>query len=379
MIQALQALPESTRGCGVLQRALEAVMTVPHRPLGQLESIPELTWVDVRSPREFARGRIPGAINLPILDDDDRARVGIAYHREGQMAAKRLGLEIVGPRFGEILQRYAELADRGPVALYCWRGGMRSGLLAQFLRGLGVPVLALEGGYRAFRRSVLEWLERSVPPLVVLHGYTGSGKTLILRRLAGRGLPVVDLEGIGHHRGSTFGDVGLAPQPGQADFEAGVVGAFRGCAAGPVLVEAESPALGVLTLPAPIVTAMRAGWRVFVDVPRELRVRVLVDEYAPHILADPACLMKPLEYLARRMPRPQVEELRGLAEGGELERFCELLLVRHYDPLYERWRKRAGDGMFRVIPVESLDEAEAAVRACFEEIARGLPQLAAVR
>ena len=344
-------------------------MTDPHRTVDELASIPDVVWVDVRAPREYARGHVPGAINLPILDDDERGRVGIAYAREGAMAAKMLGVELVGPRLGALVRRYDELARQGTVAIYCWRGGMRSGLIGSLLRTMGIPVLIARGGYRAHRRAVMKQLG-ALPPLVVLHGYTGSGKTRLLREIAGR-LPVVDLEGLGRHRGSTFGAVGLEPQPTQLQFESELAAVLRRLPAGaPVLVEGESPALGVLKLPVELIHAMRSGWRLVLELPRAERVRELVAEYGPVIKNDPDCLAKPLEYLAGRLPKKSLEMLKESFASGNLEAFCAELLERHYDPLYERWSKRGTARDYQVIKAATVAEATVAVAAAYARIAQ---------
>ena len=363
-------------------------MTDPHRSLEELEAVPDLLWIDVRTPSEHAQGHIPGALNLPILDDAERARVGIEYAQQGAMAAKLLGMNLVGPRLGPLVKRYSELAEGRPIALYCWRGGMRSGLIGRLLHDLGIPVSILRGGYRAHRHEVMSHLETRIPPLVVLHGHTGSGKTILLRRLAAR-FPVIDLEGLGSHRGSTFGDVGLPPQPTQLQFESALVQVLRRLPAGrPVLVEGESPALGVLKLPLPLIRAMRSGWRVILEVPRALRVRLLVEEYGPVIRGDTSSLARPLTYLKGRLPTAVLASLSEALAAGQLDTFCELLLERHYDALYERWSRRGGERDYRRIAADSLEQAEHGIAAALGEIdalfdagARGpeLPPLEAPR
>jgi tRNA 2-selenouridine synthase len=329
----------------------------PHLPLESLESLPGLSWVDVRTVEEFRNGHIPGAASLPVLDFAERARVSEVYYAAGNRAAQLAAIDVIGPRLGAMVRAIADLCARGPVALYCWRGGMRSGILGRFVCGLGLPVHVLAGGYKAHRRAVCEALRTGLPPLVVLHGYTGSGKTRLLRSLSDR-FRVVDIEAIGNHRGSTFGAVGLPPQPTQRQFESELVAAFRRCRPGPVLVEAESPSLGALTLPASLCQAMRSGQRIFLNVPRAARARLLLNEYGPLIAADPGSLEPCFRYLTGRLPRPEVEALRALVAGGDLLAFSERLLARHYDRLYERWRARAAGTFWREIAAGDLASAE---------------------
>ncbi|NBW62949.1 MAG: tRNA 2-selenouridine(34) synthase MnmH, partial [Synechococcaceae bacterium WB4_1_0192] len=169
--------------------------------------------VDVRAPAEFAQGHIPGARNLPLFSDEERAAVGTTYKQQGRTAAVQLGLELVGPKLaalGQSLSSWSSEANGQPLRLHCWRGGMRSGSVAWLADSLDLPVLLLEGGYKAYRRWVLEQL--LLPwPIHLLGGRTGTGKTDLLLALERRGVAVLDLEGLAHHRGSSFGNLGLPP------------------------------------------------------------------------------------------------------------------------------------------------------------------------
>ncbi|MBI4863245.1 MAG: tRNA 2-selenouridine(34) synthase MnmH [Candidatus Riflebacteria bacterium] len=332
-------------------------MEDPTRSIDDLDAVENVVWVDLRTAEEWAQGHIPGAVNLPILDRDMRAEVGRIYHAEGQDRAKLRAVDLAAPGLPGLVRAVADLATRGPVALYCARGGMRSCVLGRLLAGLGIPASVLRGGYKAHRQAVLARLATGIPPLIVLHGYTGAGKTRLLRSVADR-FPVLDLERLASHRGSTFGGLGLPEQPTQRQFESLLAARLRSLGPGPVLVEAESPSVGSITLPEKLCEAMRGGRRVFLDVPFELRVKNLVEDYGELALREPGAIEFSLSYLSSRIPGPEVESWRDLVRRGELQRFAEQLLRRHYDPLYERWRRRAGASFWQTIQAPDLATAE---------------------
>ena len=177
--------------------------------------------LDVRAPAEFAQGHIPSAHNLPLFSDEQRAAVGTTYKQQGRQAAVQLGLDLVGPRLGRLgeqLQEMASQAGGAPLRLHCWRGGMRSESLAWLSAQLGLKVVLLEGGYKAFRRWVLQQCEAPWP-IHLLGGRTGTGKTDLLLALAQEDVAMLDLEGLAHHRGSSFGNLGLPPQPSSEHYE----------------------------------------------------------------------------------------------------------------------------------------------------------------
>ena len=176
--------------------------------------------VDVRTPAEFAEATIPGAINVPIFSNDERAEVGTLYTQVGKVQARTRGVELVAPKIPALLAavREAHTQRTGPVIVFCWRGGMRSRALTAFLELAGTPARQLLGGHKAFRRLVLDDLEAGIwGRVLVLRGMTGVGKTVMLTRLTAEGYPVIDLEGLANHRGSAFGGLGLPDQPGHDD------------------------------------------------------------------------------------------------------------------------------------------------------------------
>ena len=296
--------------------------------------------VDVRSEGEFAEGTIPGAVNICILNDQERAQVGTEYKQTGPGAAKRLGLDLVSPRLAGMVNQYDRLAQKNrKMVLFCWRGGMRSQFTAQLLDMMGFDVYRLEGGYKAYRRYINEYFSGALPHrAVVISGLTGVGKTIVLNKLAQKGLPVLDLEGLAVHRGSVFGKVGLPPSPPQKLFEGLVFNHLKKAEpSGVFLVECESRRLGRLMVPAPVMEAMKKGYKVLLYAPLEVRVRRSLEEYTrgydPKENVDQ--LLEAVGALARYLGQRKVGLLSGLITGGRLEEAVEILLVDYYDPLYK--------------------------------------------
>ncbi|MEO7245308.1 MAG: tRNA 2-selenouridine(34) synthase MnmH, partial [Rubrivivax sp.] len=246
--------------------------------------------IDARSPAEFAEDRLPGAINLPVLDDDERRLVGKLYTQESALRARQVGAVLAARRIAGHLD--GPLANRPrdwrPL-VYCWRGGQRSGSLAWFLSQIGYRTLQLDGGYKAFRAVVRAELDM-LPArhrFIVLAGRTGSGKTRLLQRLAARGAQVLDLEGIAQHRGSVLGALPGRPQPSQKAFDTGVWQALRGFdPLRPVFVESESARIGRLRVPVALLDALHAQGEIRrVEMALPARVALLLEDYA-HFIDD---------------------------------------------------------------------------------------------
>ena len=236
--------------------------------------------VDVRSPGEFEQGHVPGAVNLPLFSNDERAQVGTTYKQQGRQLAVQLGLELVGLKLPSLAQALLELAEADQtLRLHCWRGGMRSGSMAWLASTLELPVLLLEGGYKAYRRWVLACFE-SAWPLLVLGGRTGTGKTDLLHALRQRGQAVVDLEGLANHRGSSFGGLGQPPQPSTEHYE-NLLAASLTASAGqaPIWLEAESAQVGRCRIPAGLWRQMGEAPAVEIQRPIAERVEQLVSVY----------------------------------------------------------------------------------------------------
>ena len=356
---------------------------------------PDARIVDLRSPGEFADDHLPGAVNVPLFDDAERAVVGLLYHQDSPERAFAEGLEVVERKIvdlvraalpdtelpeDQVLQRTRALAagglsgmearlvaetpveaPPGVVVLHCWRGGLRSRSVVALLRQLGATnVVGLEGGYKAYRAHVLRTLEGfAAPPTFVLRGLTGVGKTLVLREVAAlRPGWVLDLEGAAGHRSSLLGMVGLEPAS-QKTFDSRL--AARACAGfdGALVVEGESRKVGDVIIPAAMWRALKGGTNLLLeaDVPR--RVQVLMDDY----LAVPAARPRLREQLAAvqaRMDGPPVD-LVGLLDAEREAELVEALLERYYDPLY----RHSESGKAYAATVDTGDPA-AAARAVVE-------------
>jgi tRNA 2-selenouridine synthase len=307
--------------------------------LGQLwgrgEPCPFDEIIDVRSPGEFADDHIPGAINLPVLDDAERVVVGTVYHRESPFAARKIGASLISANISRFLA--GPLADKGKEyrpLIYCWRGGQRSASLATVLAHVGWRVTVLRGGYKTYRNHVRTQLDL-IPGLFryrIVAGPTGSGKTRLLHGLAGNGGQVLDLEGLACHRGSLLGDDG--GQPSQKWFDSLLLNAFDRFDPGqPVWVEAESNRIGNLFLPKALWQAMRTAPQVVLDVPEEVRVRQLLGDY-PHLCADPDRFKSLLTRLTGRHGKATLENWFQLIDAGDWPGIVAALLKQHYDPAY---------------------------------------------
>ena len=301
--------------------------------------------IDLRSPAEFAQGHIPGATNLPLFDNDERAEIGTLYKQQGRQAAVLHGLALVGPRMvslgAALLDALAEHRSASSAAaqphnapclrLHCWRGGMRSGSVAWLAGQLDLPVLLLEGGYKAYRHWVLELFERHWP-LRLLGGRTGCGKTDLLLALRQRGVAVLDLEGRAHHRGSSFGALGLPPQPSSEHYEnllAADLASLEG--ADEIWLEAESSQVGRCRIPAGLWRQMKGAPALEIQRPLEQRVSQLVAIYG---MQDPAGLAEATQRIAKRLgPQRTALALEAIA-AADWASACRQMLD-YYDRCYD--------------------------------------------
>ena len=339
--------------------------------------------VDVRSPSEFAEDHLPGAVNWPVLDDAQRAEVGTLHAQVSAFAAKQRGAAIVARNIADIVDTHCQGKPRDWAPLvYCWRGGKRSGSLAHVLKEIGWRAVQLDGGYRAYRRHVVERLA-ALPArfrFVVICGLTGSGKSRLLAALADIGEQVLDLEGIAKHRGSLLGDLPGDPQPSQKAFDSAVLAALEALdPARLVFVESESRKIGTVQVGDALLAAMRVARCVRVDTPQPLRVALLKEEYA-HFLADPAALNERLAHLVPMHGRRTVDRWAAAALSGDFDPLVAELLVAHYDPTYARSMERNFPESVRALRVSPVGISGAAFATLAQEIARAVhaPEPAAV-
>jgi tRNA 2-selenouridine synthase len=296
--------------------------------------------IDVRSPSEFAEDHLPGALNWPVLDDDERRLVGTRYVQVSTLEARKLGSALVARRIAGHLER--ELPDKPrnwrPL-VYCWRGGQRSGAMAWFLSQIGFRTVQLRGGYKGFRALVREQLQTLPTPLdfTVLCGRTGSGKTRLLHALAARGAQVLDLEALAGHRGSVLGAVPGRAQPTQKGFETALWTTLSGFnPERPVFTESESGHIGKLRMPGLLLQRLREHGRcVVVALPEAERVRLLLQDYAA-FTADARHFCQLLDGLVELRGRATVQHWQALATEGRWAECYALLMAQHYDPLYDR-------------------------------------------
>ena len=295
--------------------------------------------IDARTPSEYALDHIPGAVSAPVLDDAQRAEVGTLYKQVSPFEAKKLGAALIAQNVARhIEQQFRGKEKSWRPLVYCWRGGKRSGAMAHILREVGWDASTLEGGYRAYRRWVVDELATlpSQLELIVVHGPTGSGKSRFLGALAKAGAQVLDLEALAAHRGSVLGGLPNEPQPSQKWFESQVLAELQEFDRGkPVFVEAESKKIGQIQVPEALMERMRASRCITLDTDTATRVTLLLEEYR-HFLEHPNTLNAQLDCLVALHGRERINEWKALAAAGKWREFVERLLLQHYDPAYAR-------------------------------------------
>ena len=329
---------------------------MPRHSLAEFQALP-YPILDVRAPIEFAQGHLPGALNLPLFTDEERARIGTTYKQVSQERAVHLGLEFFGPKMSGLVKQAQKLAQGKEVRLHCWRGGMRSGAVLWLLELAGFRVHLLDKGYKEYRRAVLASFE--VPRAWrVLGGLTGSGKTDVLHALAATPAapPVLDLEGLASHKGSAFGAIGQPVQPTQEQFENNLAAALAALPAeAPIWVEDESRQIGRLTIPPALFGQLRTAPRWVLEVPRAARVAKLAAEYGAE---DPAELAAAIERLQKRLGGLATQQALAAVAAGDFALMVELVLD-YYDKTYTYGlAQRPGEPARTTVPVAGCNPAE---------------------
>ena len=295
-----------------------------------LQKAKQLPVLDVRAPKEFATGHIPSAHSFPIFDDTQRAIVGTAYKQQGHDPAVLLGLDLFGPRMSGFVKEADKLAKKKEVLVHCWRGGMRSGAMAWLLGFSGFKVHLLQGGYKAYRHLMHEQFEKP-HKLVVLSGLTGSGKTDILHHLQKLKQQAIDLEGLANHKGSAFGSIGMAPQPSTEHFE-NLLGMelLRTKQEQALWLEDESMTIGRVMMPKPLFDQMQASPTIAIEVPKQLRIQKLAQEYCR---TNEAVLATAILKIKKRLGGLATKEALSAISDGDMEKMVEIALA-YYDKAY---------------------------------------------
>lgn len=337
--------------------------------LAQLDTFD--TIIDARSESEFALDHLPGAVNWPTLNDEERKLIGTMYVQVNQFEAKKRGAALAARNIAAHIER--EVIDKPrewkPLA-YCWRGGKRSGSLSLILDQIGFRVTLVEGGYKAFRAAMLLDIPRQVSQLnfQVVCGTTGSGKTRLLQALAIAGAQVLDLEALANHRSSVLGAIPGLAQPSQKHFDSLVWDALRGFdPARPVFVESESKKVGNVAVPATLVERMRESPCLDLNLPMNERVALLMEDY-DFFVKDSAHFCERLDVLAEFRGKALVQAWKDQVASGNVESVVHDLLTQHYDPVYLQSMQRNFRQYPQALSIAPRDRSLGAMRQLAEEL-----------
>ena len=327
--------------------------------------------IDVRSPAEFALDHIPGAINFPVLNNEERVKIGTLYKQVSPFAAKKLGAAIVSRNIAQHLeQSLLDFPREWRPLLYCWRGGERSGAFTHVLNRIGWKAMQLEGGYQGFRRVVIDDLDLAAKQFQfqVICGMTGSGKTRILHELQALGAQVLDLEGLAIHRGSVLGNEPDIDQPSQKGFETALWNALHDLDPNkPVFIESESKKVGGVHVPDALMEKIRHGRCIELRSSVATRVSWLLHEYV-HFLTDTTTFKEKLALLTSRYGKVQIAEWLTQIDAGHFDALVTDLLVKHYDPSYQSSIVRNFPRYREDFYVELANASDAAFGAAAQEI-----------
>jgi tRNA 2-selenouridine synthase len=355
--------------------------------LDQLARFDEI--VDVRTPLEFAEDHLPGAINAPVLSNEERVIVGTMYKQVSPFEATRVGAAMVARNIAWHLDNtFAGRPRNWRPLIYCWRGGKRSGSMTTWFNLIGWQARQLEGGYKTYRHSVLETLA-ALPAhfhYIALLGHTGSGKTRLLQALGQAGAQVLDLEALARHRGSLLGAWPGQPQPSQKAFDTSLVEALSQFdAKRPVFVEAESRRIGGISLPLSLLDCVHQGTCVEIDASHDDRIAFLLQDYA-HLFDDPVWFQHQLDRLIGLHSKEQVKHWHALIDADARAELFGELIERHYDPAYQRSSRQHFSGQasalhftFRPNAADSVEQARALLAQCAVQVqvASAAPDVAA--
>jgi len=294
-------------------------------------------FVDVRSENEFEKETINNAINIPIFSNEERELVGSTYKKNPASESKMLGVSIVSKKLPEIYEKLLKLKTESKknIVLFCDNGGMRSSSIALLMHSIGVNINYLKGGYKEYRRFIREELPKLNDEVsyIVLHGKTGSGKTVLLHKLSELNLDVLDLEGAANHRGSLLGGVGLGKCNTTKQFESNIYNAFINRKSNYFFVEAESRKIGNVYVPEYIHSKMKKGIHIYIETPIELRASLLVDEYIKNNNSIDE-LIQGVDLMKKHMKESDAEEIKNDLHDKKVTEVAIRLMKDYYDPMY---------------------------------------------
>lgn len=314
-------------------------------------------FIDVRSELEYEEAHIPNSINIPLFTNEERKEIGTAYKQDSVDQARRLGVKYASRKMNETFERLLELrGDHGQrLVAYCARGGYRSTFFSTAFSSIGISVLKMKGGYKAYRKYVMETLPvyNDKVEYIVVHGNTGTGKTDILKGLKERGLDVLDLEGAANHRGSLLGSIGLGECKSQKQFESNILEQMTSFKTGHIYVEAESRRIGKVMVPKYIHEKMRDGKHIFVSGDMDYRVGIIRKDYMARENWKEES-MAALDKLEKYMAGDKVEELKQMLEKDNVDEVIQKLMVEYYDPMYTN----KSDTYDYKLKIENITDAE---------------------
>lgn len=319
----------------------------------------EYVIIDVRTNREFQDETIPGALNMPIFNDEERVQIGTAYTKESVEKAKTLGIEAVSKRLPSMFQEILELNRKYPhLVFFCSRGGFRSSSIVSLLRSLKIDAIKITGGYKAYRNYINDNLQKQIEDinLIVLYGNTGTGKTHVLEELKRLEADVIDLEKCANHRGSTLGSVGLGEPNSQKMFESLLFDELANRKSNTVFTEGESKRIGRSVIPDSFFEKMKSGKHVRIHCPLEVRVDNIMKDYVHETDSE---LIEALNHLRKRLGNELIDSFIKDIKSGNHYKVIADLMVKYYDPMYEHHVKNY---IFNVENLDPKDTAEILLR-----------------
>ncbi|TDX53152.1 tRNA 2-selenouridine(34) synthase MnmH [Orenia marismortui] len=306
-----------------------------------------IAYIDVRTPKEFAESTIPDAINIPIFTNQEHSKIGTIYTQKSPAEARLLAVDLVSPKIPSFIRKIKNLTkEYEDVVIFCARGGMRSESIAVFCKLAGLKVYKLTGGYKSYRHFILDELEnyKLQSRLVVLHGFTGVGKTELLYRLEAAGIPIIDLEGLANHRGSAFGSMGLGQPTNPKMFDSLLWEKLQELEGKSIIaIEAESKRVGISVVPEFLLEAIANGVHILIQRSLSSRVKLIIDEYKGSYEEDYQSLIDQAvesisaiqKHIIKKTGKKNYERLINLCQDGELEKVVSFILKNYYDPLYQ--------------------------------------------